>query len=163
MTQPFQLQDNDDDEVVLPLAEDDVNIPKDESSHDRKQREKEEKKAGVKRVKLGKVELDPNIGKLMQWAHNSIHVADQSDFAKFTSSGPGLDSRALLDESGMINIWVDLKKPLPDLPKDYAQSVREYAVDTKASDTCPPLNVVIFIVGSRGQSAHQSTPNETLN
>ena len=47
-----------------------------------------------------------------------------------------------------------MKKKLPDLPKDYAREVREFAVDpTKATET-PALNIVIFIVGSRGMAAY---------
>ncbi|WWC91963.1 uncharacterized protein L201_006916 [Kwoniella dendrophila CBS 6074] len=134
---PYHLQDDDDqgedESIVLPAVEDDPSIPKDESKKDKKEREEREKKAGVKRVKVGKVEVDPNI-----------------DYANFTSDGPGLDSRAVLDDMGMINIWVDLKKPLPDLPKDYARPVKEYAVDRRKGVKCPPLNIVIFIVGSRG-------------
>ena len=56
-----------------------------------------------------------------------------------------------MDESGNINVWVDLKKELPALSKDYARSVKEFAVDPERSDACPPLNIVIFIVGSRGE------------
>ncbi|WRT69975.1 uncharacterized protein IL334_006966 [Kwoniella shivajii] len=132
--QPYHLQQDDDhDSVVLPAAEDDPTIPKDESKKDRKEREKMEEKAGVKRVKVGKIDVDPQI-----------------DFTHFTSDGPGLDSKAILDEMGMINISVNLKKPLPDLPKDYARPVKEYAIDTRKGVKCPPLNIVIFIVGSRG-------------
>ncbi|ORY31586.1 glycosyltransferase family 1 protein [Naematelia encephala] len=50
----------------------------------------------------------------------------------------------------MINIWVDLKQIVPDLPKDYARPVKEYAIDPATAKECPPLNIVIFIVGSRG-------------
>lgn len=50
----------------------------------------------------------------------------------------------------MINIWVDLKKALPDLPKDYARPVKEWATDPVGAKDCPPLCIVIFIVGSRG-------------
>lgn len=59
----------------------------------------------------------------------------------------------------MINIWVNLKKELPDIHKDYATEVVEYAVDPENAEKCPPLNIVIFIVGSRGQSmAHLPLP-----
>jgi sterol 3beta-glucosyltransferase len=51
----------------------------------------------------------------------------------------------------MINIWVDLKQNVPDLPKDYAKPVQEYATDPISALDCPPLNIVIFIVGSRGK------------
>nr|XP_019043873.1 hypothetical protein I302_07144 [Kwoniella bestiolae CBS 10118]OCF22803.1 hypothetical protein I302_07144 [Kwoniella bestiolae CBS 10118] len=132
---PYYLQEDDQEgeALVLPAEEDDPSIPKDESKKDKKEREKREKEAGVRRVKVGKIELDPKI-----------------DYTNFTSDGPGLDSKAVLDEMGMINIWVDLKKPLPDLPKDYARAVKEYAVDRRKGVKCPPLNIVIFIVGSRG-------------
>ncbi|KAK8853459.1 hypothetical protein IAR55_004166 [Kwoniella newhampshirensis] len=130
---PFYMQEEEDGVTVLPAEEDDPSIPEDESKKDKDERVDAEKKAGVRRVKVGKVEVDPNI-----------------DYANFSSDGPGLDSRAVLDDTGMINIWVDLKKPLPDLPQDYARPVKEYAVDTKTSSECPPLNIVIFITGSRG-------------
>ncbi|WVF67372.1 hypothetical protein IAT40_002127 [Kwoniella sp. CBS 6097] len=130
---PFYLQEEEGNALVLPAEEDDPSIPKDESKEDKAKREKAEKKAGVKRVKVGKVEIDPNV-----------------DYANYAADGPGLDSRAELDQMGMINIWVNLKKPLPDLPQDYARPVKEYAVDEKTSTQCPPLNIVIFIVGSRG-------------
>lgn len=55
-----------------------------------------------------------------------------------------------MESDGMINIWVDLKKALPDLPKDYARPVKEWGVDPSGGDDCPPMNIVIFIVGSRG-------------
>ncbi|WWC72266.1 uncharacterized protein I206_106228 [Kwoniella pini CBS 10737] len=132
---PYYLQQDSEEEqgIVLPAEEDDPTIPPDESKKDKQERVEKEKQAGVRRVKVGKVEVDPNI-----------------DYANFSSDGPGLDSKAILDEMGMINIWVDLKKPLPDLPKDYARPVKEFAVDRRKGVKCPPLNIVIFIVGSRG-------------
>lgn len=66
-----------------------------------------------------------------------------------------MDSRATLNEQGMIDIWVNLKQSLPDLPKDYARSVKEYAVDP-AGVSPSKLNVVIFIVGSRGVYAFET-------
>jgi hypothetical protein len=48
---------------------------------------------------------------------------------------------------------MDLKHKLgegaTDLPEDYAAPIKEYAVDKITTD-CPPLNIVIFLVGSRG-------------
>jgi hypothetical protein len=73
------------------------------------------------------------------------------DYADWTKTGPGLDSKASMDEEGMINIWVDMKKVMPDLPKDYARPVKEWGTDPATSEDCPPLNIVIFIVGSRGE------------
>lgn len=80
---------------------------------------------------------------------DSRYRAD-ADYADWSKSGPGLSSRANLTDDGTISIWVDLKKALPDLPKDYARPVKEWATDPTKSDDCPPLNIVIFIVGSRG-------------
>lgn len=61
-----------------------------------------------------------------------------------------------MDEEGMINVWVDLKQQLENLPytpADTAQGeVREAGVDKEGYQNCPPLNIVIFIVGSRGRS-----------
>jgi hypothetical protein len=71
-----------------------------------------------------------------------------------STSGPGMDTRAELDAGGRIDLWMDLKHKLgegaTDLPEDYAAPIKEYAVDKIAAD-CPPLNIVIFLVGSRGK------------
>ncbi|WVN90029.1 uncharacterized protein L203_105261 [Cryptococcus depauperatus CBS 7841] len=132
---PFYLQNESGSatQIILPAVEDDPTVSSSESAIERRKREKKEAKIGIKRVKVGKVEIDPNI-----------------DYADFTSEGPGLDSRAVLDGMGMINIWVNLKKPLPDLPQDYMRPVREWGVDKRKDALIPALNVVIFIVGSRG-------------
>jgi hypothetical protein len=74
---------------------------------------------------------------------------------RLATSGPGMDTRAELDEGGRIDLWMDLKHKLTDgnvdLPENYAPDIKEYAVDKHATD-CPPLNIVIFLVGSRGES-----------
>ncbi|WVQ83692.1 hypothetical protein IAT38_005836 [Cryptococcus sp. DSM 104549] len=89
-----------------------------------------------------------------QEAQNSSTRGSQntgSDYdANFTSDGPGLHSRATINRKGTINVWVDCKKPLPELPPDYARPVKEFAVDRRDGAECPPLRIVIFIVGSRG-------------
>lgn len=41
-------------------------------------------------------------------------------------------------------------KKLPDLPPDYAVDVKEYGIDPTRPLHVPILNIVIFIVGSRG-------------
>lgn len=79
--------------------------------------------------------------------------------------GKGLSSFARLTEDGRILVTLDLKKALPDLPKDYANPVREFAIDpalekyfkspeeqptARQDGQVPKLNVVIMIVGSRG-------------
>lgn len=84
--------------------------------------------------------------------------ADQANRAgpeRFSTSGPGMDTQASLDDGGRIDLWMDLKSKLKrqelDLPQDYAVPVKEFAVDKTATDY-PILNIVIFLVGSRGQS-----------
>jgi hypothetical protein len=54
----------------------------------------------------------------------------------------------------MINVWVDLQKHLSSISfdQDENKDVKERGIDQKDFDKCPPLNIVIFIVGSRGQS-----------
>ena len=63
-----------------------------------------------------------------------------------------MDTRAELNQGGRIDLWMDLKNKLKsepqDLPENYAVPVKEFAVDNSAS--VPPLNLVIFLVGSRG-------------
>lgn len=65
-------------------------------------------------------------------------------------------------QDGRINVALDLKNTLPDLPADYANSIREFAVDSSfgKGDTgpredgkVPKLSIVIMIVGSRGMSS----------
>jgi hypothetical protein len=60
-----------------------------------------------------------------------------------------------MDEEGMINVWVDLKKQLEHSPYAHEDAskvkVRETGVDKEGYQNCPPLNIVIFIVGSRGE------------
>lgn len=56
-----------------------------------------------------------------------------------------------MTDEGMINIWVNLKEQVPDLHKDYAREVKEFATDPEGGADCPPLSIVIFIVGSRGE------------
>ena len=65
---------------------------------------------------------------------------------------PALSSRATVDEEGMINIWVDLQKQLSSLPHPSGQDSvgKETGIDHEGYDQCPPLNILIFIVGSRG-------------
>jgi sterol 3beta-glucosyltransferase len=65
---------------------------------------------------------------------------------------PALKSHATIDEEGMINVWVDLQKHLTNMPfDDDTKDHKERGVDQEGFDKCPPLNIVIFIVGSRGE------------
>lgn len=54
-----------------------------------------------------------------------------------------------MTDEGKINIWVDLKRSVADIHPSYAQGFTEYGTDPGGS--CPPLSIVIFIVGSRGE------------
>ncbi|QRW00852.1 glycosyltransferase family 1 protein [Ceratobasidium sp. AG-Ba] len=80
----------------------------------------------------------------------SIQTNPAINYAAYKAMGKGLASSAEVTPDGRIVISLDLKKKLPDLPKDYANPVREYAVDTQEWCTAPSMNVVIMIVGSRG-------------
>jgi hypothetical protein len=61
-------------------------------------------------------------------------------------------------------IDLSLKKTLPDLPKDYAQNVYEDSVENERSHQkggdkfggVPNLNILLCIVGSRGQSTYSA-------
>jgi hypothetical protein len=44
-----------------------------------------------------------------------------------------------------------MRHDLPDLPRDYAQDVQEFAVDDTQWKHNPGMNIVIMIVGSRGE------------
>lgn len=57
---------------------------------------------------------------------------------------------ARVGEDGRIVISLNLNRPLPDLPEDHAQEVKEFAVDEKRWTDVPRLNIVVMIVGSRG-------------
>ncbi|KAL7420673.1 hypothetical protein Q5752_004624 [Cryptotrichosporon argae] len=92
---------------------------------------KPKRKESEERARLGDVTIDPSI-----------------DYTRYSASGPGLESRAELTESGLINIWVNLRQPVPLLPDGYAPSIRPFASEPAAP--CPNLNIVIFLVGSRG-------------
>lgn len=80
----------------------------------------------------------------------SIQTNPAINYAAYKAVGKGLASSAEVTSDGRILISLDLKKELPDLPKDYANPVREYAIDKKDWSEAPPMSVVIMIVGSRG-------------
>ncbi|KAF8968242.1 glycosyltransferase family 1 protein [Flammula alnicola] len=62
----------------------------------------------------------------------------------------GLDSIASINADGRISLDLDLKNDAPDMPQDHALDVEEFAVDKKHWNACPTMNIVIMIVGSRG-------------
>lgn len=74
------------------------------------------------------------------------------DFADLEVSGPGAASRAAVVADGTVSVWLDVKKELPDLPQLLVppRRIPEVAVDINGGTDCPPLNIVIFVVGSRG-------------
>jgi hypothetical protein len=74
------------------------------------------------------------------------------DYAQYVSEGEGLDSIASVSPDGRISIHLDLKNDAPDMRKDHAHDVEEFAVDKTAWKTCPNMNILIMIVGSRGTS-----------
>ena len=76
-----------------------------------------------------------------------------ADCAQYTSQGPGLLSIAKLSLDGQVSLSFDLKKYLPDfLPSQILkQEVEEFAVDHERWRDCPSMNIVIMIVGSRGE------------
>ncbi|KAG8692141.1 hypothetical protein FRC09_011426, partial [Ceratobasidium sp. 395] len=80
----------------------------------------------------------------------SIQTSPAINYAAYKAIGKGLSSSARVTEDGRIVISLDMKKKLPDLPRDYANPVREYAIDKEDWHTAPPMSVVIMIVGSRG-------------
>ncbi|VDB99463.1 unnamed protein product [Peniophora sp. CBMAI 1063] len=71
-------------------------------------------------------------------------------YAEYIASGEGLASSARVLEDGRISVSLNLKKALPELPADYAQDVKEFAIDKKDYTAVPALSIVIMIVGSRG-------------
>ncbi|KAG8868418.1 hypothetical protein FRC20_003433 [Serendipita sp. 405] len=82
-----------------------------------------------------------------------------NDHSSYSSYGRGLESHAKVTQDGRLNIRMNIKKNLPDLPSNYANPIREFAVDPALSrpvtgpregGLVPKLSIVIMIVGSRG-------------
>lgn len=88
-----------------------------------------------------------------------------TEYISFATAGKGLASTARITDDGRIIVSLDLKKALPDLPQDYANPVREFAIDpslgkylegilekqeVREGGRIPKMNIVIMIVGSRG-------------
>lgn len=100
------------------------------------------------------ISLHKSSGKATQPPPYSRISGANPDYATYTSTGTGLASYATLGPDGRITVNLDLKKPLPDLPRDYSRSVAEFAVDQTKDGwkDVPKLSIVIMIVGSRGAS-----------
>lgn len=60
-------------------------------------------------------------------------------------------SSAKVMEDGRITLSLSLDAKQPDLPKDYAKDVPEFAIDVGGFESPPLMNIVIMIVGSRGK------------
>ncbi|KAG8920357.1 hypothetical protein FRC02_000954 [Tulasnella sp. 418] len=71
---------------------------------------------------------------------------------KYETNGDGLSSVAEITNDGRINMKLNLKKDLPPLPTINSSdfTVKEFAIDEFAPSKTPPLDIVIMIVGSRG-------------
>ncbi|KAJ7700822.1 glycosyltransferase family 1 protein [Mycena rosella] len=80
----------------------------------------------------------------------SIQTEPATDYAEYKSFGKGLASTARVLPDGRIVISLDLKKKLPDLPADHARDIQEFAVDKTEWKHYPSMNIVVMIVGSRG-------------
>ncbi|KAJ7765789.1 glycosyltransferase family 1 protein, partial [Mycena metata] len=80
----------------------------------------------------------------------SIQTDPKTNYAEYKASGKGLSSMARVLPDGRIVISLDLKQKLPDLPADYARDIQEFGVDKSEWKKYPSLNIVIMIVGSRG-------------
>ncbi|KAF9484985.1 glycosyltransferase family 1 protein [Pholiota conissans] len=73
-----------------------------------------------------------------------------TDYARIVSEGQGLHSVASVSEDGRISLHIDLKNDAPDLHKEHTLDEEEFAVDKTEWKTCPNMNILIMIVGSRG-------------
>jgi hypothetical protein len=90
------------------------------------------------------------IGKLKWLFSLRPNAMELSDYSQYTLSGKGLASKAQVTKDGRINVSLNMKGKLPDLPKDWALAVEEFAVDETSFKDSPCLNIVIMIVVSRG-------------
>ncbi|RSH91524.1 hypothetical protein EHS25_009823 [Saitozyma podzolica] len=81
----------------------------------------------------------------------------------FYSSGPGGEVRATLDGSGRVNVDINLRRRLPDLPSDHAWAVNEYGVERSARPDCPPLQIVMFLLGGKGHRVRIATHTKHRN
>ncbi|KAK0210173.1 UDP-Glycosyltransferase/glycogen phosphorylase [Desarmillaria ectypa] len=80
---------------------------------------------------------------------NDIQANPNISYGRYIAAGKGLRSSAFITRDGRISVSLDLKHKLPELPEDYAPDVKEFAVDRKWKKF-PKMNIVIMIVGSRG-------------
>ncbi|KAG9038416.1 hypothetical protein FRB95_001273 [Tulasnella sp. JGI-2019a] len=122
--EPFHMQNNEDNHSD---ADEPILIPDDVDAKEVPEM------PGVRRVDIGSMKAKPGIY-----------------YSTYEAIGKGLISSARLTDDGRIVISLDLKKQLPDLPEGHANPVKEYAVDRQTFTDAPAMNIVIMIVGSRG-------------
>ncbi|KAK0458622.1 UDP-Glycosyltransferase/glycogen phosphorylase [Desarmillaria tabescens] len=80
---------------------------------------------------------------------DDVHADTDISYGRYTAAGKGLRSSAFITPDGRISVSLDLKHKLPELPEDHASGVKEFAVDREWTKF-PKMNIVIMIVGSRG-------------
>ncbi|PBK83146.1 glycosyltransferase family 1 protein [Armillaria gallica] len=80
---------------------------------------------------------------------NDVQAGPDMSYGRYIAAGKGLRSSAFIAPDGRISVSLNLKHELPDLPEDHAPDVKEFAVDREWK-RFPKMNIVIMIVGSRG-------------
>lgn len=84
-----------------------------------------------------------------------ILTPELDEYSEYTSSGKGLKSHAQLRRNGTIDVRLDFNlKDLPALPAEYVSPATTMeTMESRISQetqSCPPLSIVIMLVGSRG-------------
>ncbi|KAK0441415.1 UDP-Glycosyltransferase/glycogen phosphorylase [Armillaria borealis] len=80
---------------------------------------------------------------------NDVQAGPDISYGRYIAAGKGLRSSAFIAPDGRISVSLNLKHELPDLPEDHGPDVKEFAVD-REWNRFPKMNIVIMIVGSRG-------------
>ena len=81
-------------------------------------------------------------------------------FGGCSVTAEGLDSTAFVTEDGRIDVEVDLRKTLPELPVVTPTTPVDLAQYNAYEKQMPKMNIVVMIVGSRGeQRRHSSATN----
>ncbi|KAK0185951.1 glycosyltransferase family 1 protein [Armillaria mellea] len=80
---------------------------------------------------------------------NDVQASPDISYDRYIAAGKGLRSSAFIAPDGRISVSLNLQHELPDLPEDHAPDVKEFGVDQEWK-RFPKMNIVIMIVGSRG-------------
>ncbi|KAM0752550.1 UDP-Glycosyltransferase/glycogen phosphorylase [Meredithblackwellia eburnea MCA 4105] len=83
-------------------------------------------------------------------AHGEDARSIRSRLSMFVAEGSAISSSAHLDDAGRIKMSLKSRWKLPSLPSDGGSEVTEQGVERDPHAQIPKLNIVIFIVGSRG-------------